>query len=420
MQNTIKERALSETYAPHSSERPFERRGDGIQPSPCKLAHENDVRIKPAASSRVAVLEAELNELRSATGQALDPGRLLHLATFGQIDASGDFLFETVAGPMMEGLKAVFDKFSLLLPLTRSSRRQVYFAVVAGLQIDTTRGASCLSNTERNELIGRFLRSRSKDLIRETYGACPPGYLHLIGRLGETARAKSYYTSLFELLVRDEDLGDFLIKSPAPEVDREDLLSLFKALPPTLAGRRAAFTLGSIDTLKNLLKPYALLTGETALRNEDIDRLARGEAPAKLIEELYLQRPFRTPLILDRNIRHAACGKDLVELSRKYRNCLATRISDGLKGRRQFYVWERDDKLPIIFSIADEQSLGWYLEEYSHPRNRRVPPWQVAELRSFVARFGIRPEGPVEKLMQPFWPDSYQGPVDVDPDFFPI
>jgi hypothetical protein len=151
-----------------------------------------------------------------------------------------------------------------------------------------------------------------------------------------------------------------------------------------------------------------------------VEKLLSGTSPRTIIYDLYLDRHFPEPRLVGPSIRHIASGRELMEVGRSYRNCLVSRIGEGIRGRSQFYVLDDTCGLPVIFSIANEEPFGWYFEEAKLPNNRQVPPARLEQLASLMRQNDIRMDGPIEKLMQPFWGPRYDGPIDLPLELNPV
>ena len=113
-----------------------------------------------------------------------------------------DFLLDIVAGPLALAVKSVFGAAALIVVLTETARRQVYFAVLARLQTMDSLAALASDDAERRALVERLLLARSEDLIADAYGTCPRGFVRLLTRLGDQARRAGLYADLFSLVAR--------------------------------------------------------------------------------------------------------------------------------------------------------------------------------------------------------------------------
>lgn len=333
---------------------------------------------------------------------------MLLLAQHCQVVPENRFLVRTICQSLESAAFAVFGPLTLLLVMTEPRRRQVYFAVLARLEMDGAFEGPGFTEAARADLLSRLVLSRNEDLIAQTYGSCPSGFLRLIGRFGDRARWPKIYTALFGLLDAHPDLArPLLAHSKTGELTNE-LIELSQVLPPTALGVRIAGRFDTPDEYQRFMRPYQAITGLTELSEPHMWRIAEGEAPSNLLERMYLDLPFPAPVLADPALTHIANGQALVRTARKFSNCLASQVAEALKGARQFFVWRTPNKEPaVVFAINNEVPFGWFLAEAKLAGNERVPRPRREELMALLAAQGIRTEGSVKKMMGSHWSDLH-------------
>ena len=327
---------------------------------------------------------------------------LLDLARHCQVVPGNRFLVSAVCGALEGAATAVFGPLALLLVMTEPRRRQVYFAVLARLEADGAFEAPGLDEAARADLLSRLVLARNADLITQAYGACPSGFLRLIGRFGDCARKPQIYTGLFGLLEAHPDLAQPLLGACQTGPLTDDLIELAQVLPPTPLGVRAATRFEAIDEYRRLMRSYQAITGNAQLSEAHLQRIADGEAPGNLLEGIYLDLPFPDPVLTGPGLTHLPDGKALVRTAHEFSNCLADYVAEGLKGERQFYIWHQADAPTVVFSISAEAPFGWYLSEARLANNKRLPQSQREDLFQMLIASQVRTEGSVEKLMNPY------------------
>lgn len=342
---------------------------------------------------------------------------LLDLARHCQVVPGNRFLVSAVCGPLEGAASAVFGPLALLLVMTEPRRRQVYFAVLARLEADGAFEAPGLDEAARADLLSRLVLARNADLITQAYGSCPSGFLRLIGRFGDCARKPEIYTGLFGLLEAHPDLAQPLLGACQTGPLTDDLIELAQALPPTPLGVRAAARFEAMGEYTRLMRPYQAITGNAQLTEAHLRRIAEGEAPGNLLEGIYLDLPFPAPVLAGPELTHIPDGQALVRTAREFSNCLAGYVPEALKGERQYYVWRQADAPAVVFSIRAEAPFGWYLSEAKLAENERLPLKLRRDLHRMLIASGVRTEGSVEKMMNPYRNDP--NAVDFE-DFFDL
>lgn len=351
-----------------------------------------------ALSRRITKLIAATD----AVSPAVLKSELLDLAKHCQVVPGNRFLLRTVCCQLEGAVSAVFGPLALLLVMTEPSRRQVYFAVAARLEADGAFEAPGLDETSRADLLTRLVVSRNEDLIAHAYGTCPPGFLRLIGRFGDCARKPGLYLELFGLLHAHPGLAKPLLAACQGRSLTDDLIELMRELPPTPLGVRVATRFEAVEEYRTLMRPYRAITMAQRLTEAHMRRIADGEAPAHLLEGIYLDHPFPAPVLNAPGVSHVADGHALVRTARAFSNCLANYVAEALNNERQFYIWHQSEAPEVVFAIDSEAPFGWYVSEARLADNARLPRKLREALNGLLAGYGIRTDTSVEKLVGPY------------------
>ncbi|MCC5975485.1 MAG: hypothetical protein JJT81_15745 [Rubellimicrobium sp.] len=359
-------------------------------------------------SRRITQLVCAADSLSPATLKS----ELLDLARHCQVVPANRFLVSAVCGSLEKTVSAVFGPLAMLLVMTEPRRRQVYFAVLARLEADGAFETPGLDEASRADLLGRLVLSRNEDLIAGAYGTCPPGFLRLIGRFGDCSRKPEIYAGLFHLLDEHPDLAQPLLAACQKKPLTDDLITLVQALPPIPLGVRAATRFEAIEEYQQLIRPYQVITGADQLTQEHLRRIADGEAPGNLLEKIYLDLPFPEPILTGPDLTHIPDGQALVSTARAFSNCLASYVAEGLKGERQFYVWQPPEEPAVVFSISADAPFGWYLSEARLAKNGLLPRQLRRDLHQMLNGWGIRTTSSVEKMMGPYRNDVTNFMID--------
>lgn len=351
-----------------------------------------------ALSRRITKL---INASDAVTTAALKT-ELLDLAKHCQIMPQNNFLLSTVCGPMERAASAVFGSLALLLVMTEPRRRQVYFAVLAGLEANGTLWGAGFDTAMRIDLLTKLVVARNADLIEHAYGACPPGLFSLLSRLGECGREPEIYVTLISILNSNPDLGQHMVAVCPKNSIEDELIMLWRALPATPMGIRVAARFGDTSAYQSFMRPYRVLAKSEEIIEVHMRRIVDGEAPGNLLEDLYLDRPFPPPVVIAPGVTHIVDGHALVKASQEFSNCLAASVSDALNNNRQFYIWRQPDAPDVVFAIDREAPFGWYLSEARFAENQLISQQMRRDLAELLKSHGIRTAGTIEAMLQPY------------------
>lgn len=354
--------------------------------------------MQNALSRRIANLSSNLPAKPDAKQLKSE---LLDLAKDCQVLPEQKFLLRVTARSMTPLVKRVFGPLSMIFPLTETGRRHVFLAVLARLDADGT--LDSLPEGERAGLLERLLTRRNADLITAAYGSNPPGFLRLVTRLGDVARGKRFYLDLHQLLCEGPALAAPLIAATGREPITDELLDMLMHLPRVPEAVTVADRFPDRGRLETFLLIYQTLTGQNDLLAEHIARMSKGETPDRIIEQLYLSRPFPEPVLpVHPEFSHIADGYTLIDTAKRFRNCLRNYVAEALRGERQYYIWRKPGQPDVVFEICKDAPFGWYLSEARHEKNAKLNSAMSADLCQSLADFGITRSNSMEQLTRPF------------------
>lgn len=369
--------------------------------------------MKDTLPHRIAQLVTHADKLRPVELKA----EMLDLAKLCQVVPGNGFLLRTLCGQMEEAVSAAFGALGMLLVMTEPSRRQVYFAVLARLETDGAFAEQGLTDTDRAELLTQMVIAGNEALIRYAYGACPPGFVRLIGRFGECARKPEMYVTLYEMLTANPELAKPLMAACQDRALSDDLILLMRELPANPLGVRVAARIGAVGEYRQLMQPYRILAGAEQMTEAHMKRIADGEAPGNLLKGLYLERAFPAPVLAIPGVTHIPDGHTLVRTAHEFGNCLRDYVAEALNNERQFYIWRKPAAPEVVFAIDSETPFGWYLSESRFAKNERVP-WDLKEeLDAMLEGHGVRTERTVERMMGQYLREEDEPDFDALFDF---
>lgn len=325
---------------------------------------------------------------------------LMDLAKLCQVVPQNDYLLDAVAGRMADVVKLVFGAAALIVALTEASRRQVYFAVLAQLQVTGQLELLETDEAKRRALVESLILSGSVDLLAAHYGTCPKGYLRLLSRLGDRARNPDIYVALHELLCDVPTLAQELLAVTNGTILTDEMVNVLVKMPRGTDAVRIAKHFDFLGEYERFIDLYRILTGFDELSDAHGIRLSSGEKPSHLLEAIYLDLPFPPPAIAAPGLRHIGSGTELVRVAKKFKNCLAIFVTEALKGLHQYYVWSRKGAPSIVLCIQNDAPFGWHLSEMKLANNRSVRGDLKAEVHSLLEHCGVRTGASVEDMMR--------------------
>lgn len=270
-------------------------------------------------------------------------------------------------------------------------RRQAVFAALAVKEIKA--GVSDVGSELFSPTFAEVVRhGRAMDILQHAYGDIPAGLPGMLERVGEKPlpRAKDYI-AIYDLLISDDVRGANALRASGRVTCRK--LEVLAALDPRW---RHASTLNRIDTGVEALTFNAAVEFVQSVNTkatddvvaEAIARMGPTSSLPRLLDRL-LRRADRLPPHPvsegDHELRPLVSMRDLLEAGRKYRNCLAHRLSEI--AARKIAIAEFRSECLVEFRPAT--LVGWLLRDVHIERNRPVPLALFSEVEAKCDALGI-------------------------------
>jgi hypothetical protein len=199
-----------------------------------------------------------------------------------------------------------------------------------------------------------------------------------------------------------------------------DQLKILSLLPVNQYSLMVASKFSSLREFQRFSDVYKILNKSEVLHLEHMQRISSGECPQRLIEVQYLDLPFPAPVVIAPDVRYAANGHDLVAIAQDFNNCLQGFVAAALHGESQYYVWIRAGTQPIVFEIANDAPLGWYLADCHSYGECKVSKDARQELEDMLRGNNVRSGGSMAWLMRPFRKKVTEPDVVTFPDGAPV
>src|SRR5690606_18333689 len=208
------------------------------------------------------------------------------------------------------------------------ARRQAIFAALAAQEIKA--GDICQPDDLFPPSFAEVVRhGRAMDILRQAYGDVPEGFPGLLERVGEKPLPRSRdYIALHALAQSDDARGADALRGSGRITCRK--LEVLAALDPRW---RHANTLERIDSGVEAIRFNSAIEFIQSVNSKATDevvagaiaRMAKSSSLPKLLDR-FMRRADRLPPhpvpVGDNELRPLATMRDLLEVGRKYRNCL--------------------------------------------------------------------------------------------------
>lgn len=327
--------------------------------------------------------------------------------TFGTTShARSDGPIHGITGwPLQAGILALDDaRRGFVAEFCRRSdvrwRQAVFAALASGV---TDRAAEFLAGCGAGtwgcgpgDLARALLQLPPPAIVACAFGAPPPaGYLSILQRLGMQPMAEDAYLRLHRLMSDRRhgrqrrallQLNQFshhvldVVERLDPLLLRPDLI---RKVPNALAADR-------LNTLLGMIRKHVSGADDTTLAKSLSD--LSGDTSTKAWARNWLAKADRNipapPWCGDTDVRPLLTGPDLVEVGRRTRTCLETRVPFLVMGRIAYYFAEGPEPAVCCVVRLGEDD-GWLLSRIAGVRNRPVSPEWSAELRAKFRASGI-------------------------------
>jgi hypothetical protein len=238
----------------------------------------------------------------------------------------------------------------------------------------------------------RLLKSRSRDIVSEGYGCCPPGLLSALSRLGALARSEGFYRSLVAIMDGGGQRAKLLWHSKTIENRLVEALGGLQYQDDT---RRFADAILRRGGKAGDLTSLAWIAGriQKAYGDADVEQLIlSGNNPIRVLQDLLLSLPFpAAPWPELGHLRPIATADELAATGREFSNCLKERarlveaVIGVQSGQQYFYRW--CDTVPALAMFNRFSTLGWALGEIDGvDKSGRIDPHSWKAILKLLAK----------------------------------
>lgn len=271
------------------------------------------------------------------------------------------------------------------------ARKQAIFAALAAAEVKA--GVFGSSDDLVPASLGEVLRhGRSMDILRHALGDVPEGLPGLLARVGDRPLPLAkHYLALRDLAASTDTRGADALRRGGRITFRK--LEVLAALDPRW---RQFNTLERIDTASEALTFNAAVAFIQSVNSkatdeavaEAIAQMRPSSTLARLLDRLLRRADHLPPhpvRVNDNELRPLVSPRDLLAAGRKYRNCLAHRLSEVAAGK----IAVADFRGEWLVEFRPMSLGGWMLRDVHGHRNGPVPLSVVAEIEAKCDEIGI-------------------------------
>ncbi len=255
------------------------------------------------------------------------------------------------------------------------ARRQAIFAALAAHEakvgvFDTSEDLLPLSFAEV------VRHGRVADILRMTFGDVPEGYSGLLERIGERPLDRAGdYLAIHQMLARNDVRAADALRGSGRITRRK--LEVLSSLDPRWHHANALHRLDTgaeaitFNSAVDFIQTVCSRASDEAVA-EAIARMRPTSTLPRLLDR-FIRRADRLPpnpvQIGDNELRPLQTVRDYVEAGRKYRNCLASKLSHVAAGRMAVAEFREE----CLVEFRPMTSGGWMKWLCYGPRNGHVP-----------------------------------------------
>ncbi len=240
-------------------------------------------------------------------------------------------------------------------------------------------------------LAGSVLSASRRAVLSAVLGTPPPGLRGVFDRLPPRVMPRESYVRLARLFA---DAGAAKLLAHAEAVD-ERFIDLLFALPPGLRCPAIARLHDCCPTLDGLPQGLAFLASRGPVKDLDafarqLGRCRNPRAFATIVRNVAEALPLPDTLPPQRigAATRIDDPRQIRNLARRWRNCLAGYV-DGIDGGEcAFYLWQSND-VQAGCLVRRRGRLGWFLDEIKGPRNREPSSPHLRQIMDTFAATGV-------------------------------
>ncbi|TPM21720.1 hypothetical protein [Mesorhizobium sp. B2-3-5] len=237
----------------------------------------------------------------------------------------------------------------------------------------------------------RFLTfAKSREILKDTFGNCPPGIVSALGKFGPFARPQRTYFSLHQVLSAGGSLANHVHQSS--KIEDDELMAFASAVHLPVPNRVIRALLKCKMPAQVLLELLWVISRLTLTYGEQqmVQCVAQGRQPGSILANVFSLAPFpKPPFEQLGSFIPITTAEQLRDAGKEFNNCLkggeelAFALASVQSGRRYFYRW--DGCPPTLLAFCRCGPAGWVLSERAGPANARVPSVTINQISEVLA-----------------------------------
>jgi len=270
------------------------------------------------------------------------------------------------------------------------ARRQAIFAALAKIAVESNDRAE--DDLFPADLADVVRHGRAAEILRHAFGNVPAGYANALERIGERPLDAMDYMILRDLCAAQHP--NIMTALRSCERITRSKLRVITALDTRWVHANILTRIDTPAEAADFNRAVTFIQSVNSRARDEavaiaIGRMAQTTTLARLLDRL-LRRADRLPAHPlgqgDNELRPLTTMREYLEAARKYRNCLAHRMSDVAAGKMALAEF-REDCLVEFRPLT--QGRGWLLRDVHVERNRPVPLTLFAEVEAKCDALGV-------------------------------
>lgn len=255
----------------------------------------------------------------------------------------------------------------------------------------------CIDSQYMAELVHALVKNSGRDLLEQTYGACPPGLRGALAKLGPHAESQEFYQDLFDIFADPALTSTAKALGHLQKID-STVLKVVQMLPEAWRLPALIEQLDDVRAVGNFFRVAQMIKrhcpeATDAEFDASIRHLNRGGMIGSFVESWLLRARFPVLPIASEHLRPIRTGRDLKEAARSMHNCMRKHyLADILAGTSTFLLIEKLP-LPIVAHLHRANvHEDFVLEDIYGPKNITIPADIAGQAYAILGQHGIDPE----------------------------
>lgn len=283
-----------------------------------------------------------------------------------------------LCGHFSNRLLRIFPLNPDIILTTPASRRQVWYAVIAKLNLEI----------DVDVLASQLQFVKSERLLEVSYGTLPKFMMTILKRLGVKPHANHWYLDLYKVLFENPDIGPQLLNAR----NLDDLVPALAKFPRHLRNVSFASQFSNKYRVEEFLNRFHTIAHICNLKDPDHylnSKIKIGCTPDRVLKLLVQEIEFSPPVLgSEDGLMYLGSVKAMQSVARRFNNCLETRIELAHCNAHQHYLLQLDEQ-EVVFSIQKLADNTWQFYEAEDKSNLFVDGAINERMHDILRKYNI-------------------------------